>query len=497
MTVSTRVIERPERALALLCAAQIAFWTLAPALSHDTPPLDVVEMYAWGREGVVATFKHPNGPGLILEATRRLINVAGWPAYLMSQLCIVATFAAVFALGRELMDAKRALAGVLLLTGIVFFSWPTPEFNHNVLQMPFWALIVLLLWRATTRGGLLNWLLLGLLAGFSLWAKYSSAVLLVPAAAWILWDAQARRSLLTPGPYVALAAFIAAAAPQAIWLMQHDYQPLHYAARRSGGGGPLKALEFLATMAVDHVPFVLLLLFAGFFGKRAEGAPPKPEQRAIRFLLLLGLGPLALMVLGGVFGAGMRASWGAPIFNLSGLIAIALLSPRMNDRRLSWLGAFAGVLIVLVSGLYFAHMRYGAQFSGKELRGNWPEASITRALEAAWRSETEGAPLRIVAGDIWTAGLVGMSDDVPPSVLINGDFAISPWVTPEDVARDGVLIVWRDTDAAPQLALLGLTQRDRLQVRFPRFRNVEPLVLNYIVIAPGEARLPEPSGHDG
>lgn len=479
-------MEKPALGLVALCVAQIAFWTLAPALSQSAPPLDVVEMYAWGREGVIATFKHPNLPGLILDFTRRMTATTGWPAYLVSQIAIAVTFWAVFELGRRLMDAPRALAGVLLLTGVYFFSWPTPEFNHNVLQMPFWALIALTLWRATTEGKMAHWLALGLFAGFSLWAKYSSAVVLVPAAVWILWDADARKKLTTPGPYLALAAFIASAAPQMLWLRDHDFGPLHYAARRSGGGGgPIAALEFLATMAADHLPMLLLLACAGLFGKAQADAPQPPERRAWRYLLLMGVGPLALTFVGGVAGAGLRASWGAAMLNLSGLIAVAVLSTRFSAPRLKRLGIGAGVLIVLISGLYFGHMRYGADFTHKPLKGNWPQASMTRGLEAAWRQETGGMPLRVVAGDIWTAGLVGMSDPIPPSVLINGDFTISPWVTREDVSRQGVLVVWRDGDPAPALAAHAPGEHAHVMLFFPQFRRVAPIVINYTVIQPG------------
>src|SRR5690349_14989753 len=95
-----RTLERPERALVMLMAAQLAFWSLAPILSHSAPPLDVVDEYATGREGVVAIFKHPNLPGLVLEAVRQLTGAAGWPAYVVSQIFIVVTFTAVYALGR-------------------------------------------------------------------------------------------------------------------------------------------------------------------------------------------------------------------------------------------------------------------------------------------------------------------------------------------------------------------------------------------------------------
>jgi len=480
-----QLFARPERGLLALMAAQLAFWTLAPALSHSAPPLDVVEMYAWGREGVVATFKHPNLPGLVLEPTRWLFG-AGWPAFLVSQIFIAVTFAAVFALGRETMDGPRALAGTLLLTGVYFFSWVTPEFNHNVAQMPLWALVMLLLWRATTHDKWLDWLLLGLVAGLSLWAKYSSGVLLVVAAAWVLWDAQARRRILSPGPWLTLLGFAVAAAPQVWWLVAHDFQPFAYAARRAGDGAWYSAFEFLLTLLLDHLFMFVLLAAAGWFGKANADAPPAPEQRALRFLLLMGLGPALLLAAAAlVTGASLRASWGAPMVVLSGLIVVALLHRKFSAARLKRLGIGAGVLLVVVSGLYFAHMRYGHILTGKPLRGNWPQAEISAALQENWAQATGDAPLRIVAGDIWTAGLIGFHDRAPPSVLINGDFEISPWLSPADLTRDGALVVWSG-DQPPALAgfMRGLPQNQRTFHALHAPPGAREIVVYYTVIPP-------------
>lgn len=483
---SAWLIERPERGLVALIAAQIIFWTLAPALSHTAPPLDVVEMYVWGREWVVATFKHPNLPGLVLEPLRVLAGQAGWTAYLVSQIFIAITFWAVFALGRELMDAQRALAGTLLLTGVYFFSWVTPEFNHNVAQMPLWALVMLFLWRATTAGKLLDWILLGLFGGLSLWAKYSSAILLVVAAVWILWDAQARRRILSPGPWLALVAFALVVAPQVVWLFEHEFGPFSYAARRASSGEWYAPLEFLLTLLLDHLPMLVLLACAGWFGKAAAEAPPQPERRALRYLLLLGLGPAVLTALGAlVSGAGLRSSWGAPMVVLSGLIVVALMSDKFSAARLKRLAIGAGVLIVVVSGLYYGHMRDGVALTGKPLRGNWPQAEISRQLEGAWVDATN-APLRIVAGDVWAAGLVGLNGRDPPSVLIEGDYAKSPWVTPDEVARDGALIVWSGDEGDTLPAFRRGLAVHELRVRSPyaRAENARDIIVYYAILPP-------------
>src|SRR5262245_54861144 len=76
----------PATMIALFAAAQIVAWTLAPALTHSAPPLDVVAGYMWGREWVLATYEHPALPSWLLEASRLLTGSVGWPAYVVSQL---------------------------------------------------------------------------------------------------------------------------------------------------------------------------------------------------------------------------------------------------------------------------------------------------------------------------------------------------------------------------------------------------------------------------
>ncbi|MBC7767590.1 MAG: glycosyltransferase family 39 protein [Phycisphaerales bacterium] len=488
-----RTLERPERALWMLIAAQFAFWSLAPLLSHSAPPLDVVDEYATGREGVVAIFKHPNLPGLVLEGVRQVTGFAGWPAYFVSQIFIVVTFAAVYALGRDLMDSRRALIGTALLTGVYFFSWPSPEFNHNVAQMPFWALTALALWRATTRGGIGWWVLLGIVAGLSLWAKYSSAILLLMAAAWMLYDAEARRKLLTPGPWVTALVCAAVFAPQLLWLLENDFQPFAYAARRATSADFLDTIGFLPIQLAHHIPMFLLMLCAGLFGKRTAEAPAPPDRRALHYLLLMGLGPpVVLTLIGLVSVSGLRTAWGAPMFNLSGLLAVALLTPRIVARRARAALMGAGAVILITSGLYFGHMRYGYQLTGEPLRGNWPQAEISATLQEQWRIATGDAPLRIVAGDIWTTGLIGLHDRAPPTVLINGDYQISPWLTPADVARDGALVVWSGGEPAALQGLLGDTPRNEMDFLPDRATaSTQPVTVRYAIIPPAGGQ-PQP-----
>ena len=479
--LSQRLSSRPGRALAALCAAQAIGWTLAPALTHSAPPLDVVEMLVWGREGVVATYKHPNLPGLLLEAVRRLSFGAFWPVYALAQVCVAATFAAVYLLGRDLLTPGRALAGTALLTGVFYYSWPTPELNHNLVQMPLWGWTCLALWRAARSGRLLWWVLLGFFAGLSLWAKYSSGLLLAAAAHWVLWDARARARLAGPGPWAALATLALVFAPQAHFLVRADFLPLAYAAARAGAAGG--AGSFLAAQLADHAVFLLMALAAGLFG--AGAVRPRPEEAgARRFLLVMALAPVLMAVLmAGASGMGLKDMWGMPMFNLSGLLLLALFPGRFDGRRLARIVAMAAVLLALVPAAYAASVVLRAAWSDKPSRAVWPQEEIASRVLRAYARET-GAMPRIVAGPVWEAGLVALAAPGAPSVSIDGDERKSPWLPAREIAETGALAVWPTRSGpAPSLAALAAGQPLRHETfRWSDSPTARPIRMTWTVV---------------
>ena len=490
--VLERVLRRPTAALTLLCLLQIALWTLFPSLVSFAPPRDTVESYLWGHEWVAGTYKHPNLPGWALETGRLVTGTIVGSAYLVSQLFVAATYVCVFMLGREMMGASRALAGTLLLTGVYYTTIPSVMMNHNAAMMPFWAAIAWQLWHARTRPGLIAWAALGVLAGLSLYAKLSSGVMLVTAGLWLLYDPALRRQLRSPWPWAGLALFGLLVIPLVTWLHDSGFAALAYAkeSANSEDGG----LKFIGGQLLAAAGAAAIALFSGLIGWRPSSGATQPasgsgplDPQAIPFLASMTIGPILLTAAFAMV-SGASNKWGAPMLSLCGLLLVAGASHRFDSRVLSRIALAACVLLCVVPPSFALFLFAGPNIARKPIRESWPQAEISERFQRIWRARV-GKPLRIVAGSPWEAGLVALRPGPMPSILTNGDMGVSPWITPERMRREGVLVVWPVEGPEPQIELRPLVGTrpigiERFDYPLCLSRCRSPLLLGYTIIPP-------------
>jgi hypothetical protein len=196
---------------------------------------------------------------------------------------------------------------------------------------------------------------------------------------------------------------------------------------------------------------------------------------------------LALVIAWAVLsGTGLKPAWGSSMLNLAGLLAVALASRRFDARTLRRIGICAAAAILLVPPAYAAVVAYTPTRAGSPLRVGWPQAEISARLSSAWLRET-GRPLRIVAGEPWIAGLVGISAPGLPSIFTLGDPALSPWITPERVTREGMLVVWDGRTRHLPALLRPLVEAhpakaERFQWR--RSKQLGALEVGYVIVPP-------------
>ena len=220
----TWIAARPGRAFAAFLALHAAVWTALPTLLYPNLPLDLIEALMYGREWQLGYDKLPPLPWWLVQIAFMTVG-HDFAYYLLAQVAVVVGFAFVFLTARTLVGTTGALVSVLIVDGLHYLNYTSAKFNHDVIQLPFWALAGFSFHRALRGRQNADWLLLGLAVGISLWAKYFVAVLAIPLALFVLFDRDARKTLKTPGPYIAIAAALATMAPHLVWLVNNDFLP--------------------------------------------------------------------------------------------------------------------------------------------------------------------------------------------------------------------------------------------------------------------------------
>src|SRR6266481_7300519 len=355
--------ERPWAGFWLLAAAHAAIWTILPLALYPNLPLDIIEALTYGREWQLGYDKLPPLPWWLVDLVYRTVghDVA---YYALAQVAVVLAFAAVWLTARELVGAVGALVAVLVLDGLHYFHFTAAKFNHDVIELPLWALAGYAVHAALRRGRMIHWLLLGAALGLSLWAKYFVVVLAAPLALFLLLDRDARPALATPGPWIALVVALVILTPHLVWLVRNDFLPFAYAsARAAPSRGLIDHILHPLVFAVGQVAFALpaLLIAAAVVWPRPrpqDEAPPvagKADAFDRRIVTLLAFGPAAMtVVLSAVSGRGAIAMWGYPLWLFLGLWIVLYAGSALEPARLGriaavWASVFALFAIVFAA----------------------------------------------------------------------------------------------------------------------------------------------------
>jgi 4-amino-4-deoxy-L-arabinose transferase-like glycosyltransferase len=449
MSKLTDAIEQhPVRVFLIFLGVHAAVWTLLPALFFRNLPLDLIEALVYGREWQLGYDKLPPLPWWLAEAARQLFG-PDLIYYALSQIAVMTAFALVFVMARPLVGAAGALVAVLIIDGLHYFTFTAPKFNHDVVQLPFWALAGFSYWAALRHGRMLHWLLLGFAIGMALWAKYFVVVLAAPLALFALFDRDARKVFATPGPYVAAAVALVVVAPHLVWLVGNDFLPFAYAdARALHFRGPLDYLIRPPKFLLSQLGFLVpSLLIAAPYLRRdvraAEGSAVSADAFDRRIVTLLAFGPAATVILLSlVTGRDTVPLWGYPLWLFLGLWIVLTARPldRMTMARIAvvWGIVFAFMAVAFVAA-YDVLPRYRNRYIAVLYPGDALGAEMSRRYRAM-----TGRPLAYVIGSMWDGGNIGHYAPDHPRVLIDGRPGRAPWIDLGDLRARGAIVVWTD-----------------------------------------------------
>ena len=379
----------------------LIMWTLIPSLSNVNLPLDTIEHLAWASNLEWGFSKHPPMVAFILEFFFQIFGNQDWAYYFLSQFFVIIAFFVVYKFSQEILNNKKlSLLSVLLLEGIIFYNFTTPEFNVNVAQLPFWALSVYYTWRCLKYDKLVDYLLLGLFVGLGFLSKYLFIYLILGIKLVFVYFIRKGKKIKFSHYFIAGPIALLILLPHLIWLIENDYSTITYAFQRTGGVGAFidhlfYPLVFLSKQIGILVPFLLMIFF---LIKKIKIKINFKDDKFI-FLILTVVTPILLILLTSmILGAKIRTMWMTPFYLFSGTLIIYIFKTQININKLR---SFFSLFLILFFLSPFTY--YYISITQTDKRTDYPGKEIARLVQNKWDNNFRNE-IKIVIGDEWFAG---------------------------------------------------------------------------------------------
>lgn len=451
-------------------------WTLVAILLRHNLPVDSIEGALWGSQLEWGYDKNPFLNGWLTALAVYLGGSSGWMIYLFAQLCVFLSFWSIWQLGLRILSPINALIAVLVLEGVAYFNFSGLDFNDNMLELALWPLAILSFYRALTERSLLAWVCTGCFCGLAFMAKYYTALLLISMFSFLLFTKEQRKLINSKGFWLALAMFSLICLPHIIWLFKHDFITVTYIFKRTNNIPSLLnhfiyPIKFTLAQFAVFLPALIILISLYFTQKPTNLHHANPSRNTIadfnqRFLLFLSAGPFILtLMISFITGATLRTGWGTPLPALWSLLFLIFFKPTLNTQQIKifLIGIFSLLFILLSSySVLGAHAYSTANFPGKE---------IANQVTLLWR-ERYGIPLEYIAGSRWVSGNISFYSKDHPTVFIDWNKRISPWIKMQKMQEKGAVFVWNETNNHEFLA-------DQIKKAYPHLENPQILTFNW------------------
>ena len=384
----------------IFLSTHLFLWILIPSLTNNNLPLDTIEALAWGSNLDWGFNKHPPMSAFFVEVFFKIFGAQDWAYYFLSQICIIISFIAVFKLAEDFFENNIfSLFSVLLLEGIYFYNFTTPEFNVNVCLMPFWALTVLYLWRGIKNDKITDWLLFGLFAGFGFLSKYLFIYLGLAVDIFLIYILYKKK--INFKCIISLIPFLIVLLPHLIWLTENDYVTITYGLHRTGTEDPSllnhikHPLIFLIKQIGILIPFILMFLFL------TSNLRSNLEFRDDKLVFLISITafPILLVFLTSIFmGVKIRTMWMSPFYLFFGVLVIYIFQSQIDLNKLR---GFTITFIILFILSPFAYAL--VSIVKKDKRTDYQGKLIAEKVQKVW-DKKYNTEIKLVYGDEWMAG---------------------------------------------------------------------------------------------
>ena len=385
----------------LFLFTHLFLWTLIPSISNLNLPLDTIEALAWGSNLDWGFNKHPPFSAFAVEFFYSIFGANDWSYYLLSQVFVIITFFYVWKFSNEIFEDKiYSLISVLILSGIYFYNYTTPEFNVNVSQLPFWALSVFFFWKGLNNNNKIDWMLFGIFSALGFLSKYLFVYLLLSLFIYFILNLKKfKRSIYNY--FLSIFVSLILLTPHFIWLFENNFVTIFYGLNRSGLSDIttinhfINPIIFFIKQILILIPFFIMI----FIILKKIKLKMNIKNKKFLFLISINLIPFLLILITSIItGAKIRTMWITPFYLFLGTLFLELFKKNIELKKIKKFYYIFLFFFILSPSIYL-----GVSIVDKTKRTDYPGKEISRLVQNKWDDNFIN-DIKIVIGDEWSAG---------------------------------------------------------------------------------------------
>ena len=389
-----------NKILTVFLLSHFAIWVLVPSITNHNLPLDTIEALAWGSNLDWGFNKHPPLSAFAVEVFYQIFGSQDWAYYFLSQIFVITSFFVVWKFSEYFFQNKiYSLIAVLLLEGIYFYNYTTPEFNVYVCELAFWALTVYYCWKGFEKNDYASWLLFGFFSGLGVLSHYLFIYLLCALDVFFIYLIINKK--INFKCLISYVPFLLVLLPHLMWLTENNYITITYALHRTGLSEPnfldhfIHPLIFLGKQIGILAPFFLMVLL--LVAKLKTNFNFKDKK--LLFLLTINIIPIILMFLTSMLmGVKVRTMWMTPFYLFFGVLLIYIFQSQINLNKLKY---FVSLFLILFIFSPFAYAYISITQTDK--RTDYPGKEHAIEVQKRWDKKFE-SKINVVLGNEWLAG---------------------------------------------------------------------------------------------
>jgi len=374
-----------NRIFYIFIIVHLLIWTLVPSLTNKNLPLDTLEALSWGSDLDWGFNKHPPASAFFSEIFFQIFGSQDWAYYFLSQIFVAISFIVIFKFANEIFEDKLlAFFSVLILEGIFYYNFTTPEFNVNISQLPFWSLTIYYSWKIYNSefAKFKNFFLLGIFASIGVLSKYLFFYLLISLFILFLYAFIKYKKKLRFEYFFTLEVFCVLLLPHILWLFSNDFITINYALNRASINeveliDHIKLpLIFIIKQIVLLIPFLFLLWLL----VKTPRIKINTNDKKFVFLFFINVLPIFLIIVTSLItGSKIRTMWMTPFYLFFGVFMIYLFQKQII-LKISKLFLFSFLFLFLLSPILYGFI----SIYKEDKRTDYPGKAYANIIQNYW-----------------------------------------------------------------------------------------------------------------